>query len=98
MNLSMKQKQNHGHGEQTSGFQGERGSSRDGVEGWVSRCKLLYIERIESKALLYSTDNYIRYPMINHSGKEYLEKALCVYIYIHIYESLRCIAEINTTL
>ena len=92
MNLSMKQKQNHGHGEQTSGFQGERGSSRDGVEGWVSRCKLLYIERIESKALLYSTDNYIRYPMINHSGKEYLEKNIC------IPESLCCTEEIGTTL
>ena len=27
----------------------------------VSRCKLLYIEWINSKALLYRTDNYIQY-------------------------------------
>ena len=51
--------QNHGHGEQTSGFQGEGGSSRDGVEGWVSRYKLLYIEWIDNKVLMCSTDNYI---------------------------------------
>ena len=37
----------------------------------VSRCKLLCIEWINNKVLLYSTGNYILYPMINHSGKEY---------------------------
>ena len=37
----------------------------------VSRCKLLYIEWINNKILLYSTGNYIQYPMINHNGKEY---------------------------
>ena len=35
------------------------------------RCKLLYIEWIKNKVLLYSTGNYIQYPMINHNGKEY---------------------------
>ena len=34
-NLSMKQKQNHGHREQTGGCQGERGWGRDGVGGWA---------------------------------------------------------------
>ena len=75
----------------------------------VSRCKLLYIGWINNKVLPYSTGNYIRYPMINHNGKEYL-KRMCVYIYtyIHIYvymyiytcltESLSCTAVINTTL
>ena len=39
----------------------------EGVEGgmkWevgVSRCKLLYIEWINNKVLLYSTENYIQY-------------------------------------
>ena len=35
------------------------------------RCKLLYIEWINNKVLLYSTGNYIQYPMINHNEKEY---------------------------
>ena len=37
--------------------------------------------RITNKVLLYSTENYIQYPMINHNGKEYENKE-CVYIYI----------------
>ena len=32
---------------------------------------ILDIERINSKVLLYSTRNYIQYPVINHNGKEY---------------------------
>ena len=35
----------------------------------VSRWKLLYTEWISNKILLYSTENYIQYPMINHNGK-----------------------------
>ena len=34
MNVSMKQKQNHGHREQTGGCQGGRGWERAGVGGW----------------------------------------------------------------
>ena len=37
----------------------------------VSRCKLSYIEWINNKVLLYSTGNYIQYPVINHNGKDY---------------------------
>ena len=37
--------------------------------------KLLHIEWINSKVLLYSTKNYIQYE-INHNGKEY--KKECV--------------------
>jgi len=53
------------------------GAMGKGVEGgmqWeaaVSRCKLLYIERINNKVLLYSTGNYIQYVIIYHNGKEY---------------------------
>ena len=74
MNLSMKQKQNHGHREQTRGCQGGGGW---GVgEGWsrecgISRRKLLYTERINNKVLPYTTGNYIQCPVINHNGKEY---------------------------
>ena len=47
---------------------------------------------INNKVLLYSTGNYIQYPVIDYNGKEY-EKA-----YICITESLYCIEEINVTL
>ena len=46
----------------------------------VSRCKLLYTEWIRTKILLYSTGNYIQYPMICHNGKEY-RKRECIYMY-----------------
>ena len=71
MNLFMKQEQNHRHREQTCGCQGGEGWGRDGLEFRISRCQLLYIEWINNKFLLYSTGNYIQYPLINHNGKEY---------------------------
>ena len=43
----------------------------------ISRCKLLYTEWI-NKVLLFSTGNYIQYPVINHNGKEYEKE----YIYM----------------
>ena len=52
-----------------SSFQGESG--KEGLEFGVSRCKLLYIEWISNKVLLYSTGNYILYCMMNHNEKEY---------------------------
>ena len=51
---------------------------REGVErgkDWefgFSRCKLAYIEWINNKVLLCSSGNAIRYPVINHNGKEYI--------------------------
>ena len=40
----------------------------------ISGCKLLYVEWINNKVLLYSTGNYTQYPMINHNRKEYEKK------------------------
>ena len=40
-------------------------------EPGVSRCKLLYMW-IKNKILLYSTENYIQYTMINHDRKEHI--------------------------
>ena len=37
----------------------------------VSRWKLLYIEWITNKVLLYSMGNYLWYPVINYHGKDY---------------------------
>ena len=58
----------------------------------VSRCKLLYIKWINNKVLRCTSGNYIQYPMINQSGKEYKKKnaSIC------ITESLCCTAVINT--
>ena len=50
----------------------------DGVFG-INKCKLLYMEGINSKVLLYSTGNYIQYPVINRNGKEYEKE--CIYMY-----------------
>ena len=52
----------------------------------VSRCQLLYIGWINSKVLLYSTENYVQYPVINHNGKEYFKKNVYIYIYVYMYK------------
>ena len=70
-NLSMKQKQTH---KQKTDLWLQRGGRGWGGRDWefgISRCKLLCIGWINSKVLLYSTGNYIQYPVINHNGKEY---------------------------
>ena len=36
----------------------------------IDRCKLLDKEWIDSKVLRYSPGNHVRYPAINHNGKE----------------------------
>ena len=60
MNLSTEQKQIHGHIEQTCGYQEGGGGSGMDWEFEVSRCKLLHLEWISKKVLLYSTGNYIQ--------------------------------------
>ena len=87
INLSMKQKQTHRHGEQTCGCQG-------GGTEWEFGVRLSYIEWINNKVLLYSTGNYIQCPEINHNGKEYKKEC----IHICTMEPLCCIPETNTTL
>ena len=46
-------------------------------ESGIRRCKLVYVEWINNKVLLYSTENYIQYPVINYNGKEY------IYVYLN---------------
>ena len=36
---------------------------------------------VNNKVLLYSTENYIQYLMINHNGKEYFKRN----VYINMY-------------
>ena len=38
-------------------------------EAGVSRCNLLYGERINNEVLLYGTGNYIQYPVVNLNMK-----------------------------
>ena len=90
MNVSMKQKQTHRYRQQTCGCQGGGRGGKDWEFG-ISRCKLLYIGWRNNKVLLYSTGNYIQYPVIKHNGKEYKKE----YIYICITESLCYTAEIK---
>ena len=57
INLSMKQKQTHRHKEQTCVCrEGKAGGEMEWEVG-ISRCKLLYIEWLKHKVLLYSTGN-----------------------------------------
>ena len=58
---------------------GEEGEGGMDWELGISRCKLLYIEWINNKVLLYSTGNYIQHPVITHNGKEYEKE--CIYMY-----------------
>jgi len=50
---------------------------------------------MNNKVLLYSTENYFQYSLINHNGKEHLERIIYIYIYIYIYitESVCCPAD-----
>ena len=40
----------------------------------VGRSRLLHLEWINNKVLMYSTENYIQYTVINHNGKEYRKR------------------------
>ena len=62
----------------------------EGSTGVQEAADTNYITYMNSKALQYSTGNYIQYPVTNHNGKEYEKE----YIYIYIYNLF--IAETNT--
>ena len=77
MNLS--KKQTHRHRDRLVGAKGRRGRGRwMDCEFGVGRCKVLHLEWI-NKILLYSTGNYIRYPVINHNGGKHNQRTyICV--------------------
>ena len=58
---------------------GEGGGEGMEWEFGIGRCKLLYIECINNKVLLYSTGNYIQYSVINHNGKEFFKESILLY-------------------
>ena len=57
MNLSAKQKQIHKRKEQLVAAEGEGLEGGMNWEFGISRCKLLYIECVSNKVLLYGTGN-----------------------------------------
>ena len=59
---------------------GEVGGGGKNWEFGIRRCKLLHVEWINNKVLLYSTQNYIQYPMINHNEKDCSKKE-CIDMY-----------------
>ena len=46
----------------------------------VSRCKLLHLEWMSNKVLLYSIENYIQSLVMEHDGR-YYEKKESIYMY-----------------
>ena len=51
-----------------------RGQGDGRVLDWefgIRRCKVFYIEWINDKVSLYSTENYIQYPVINYNGQNF---------------------------
>ena len=57
--------------------EGEWGRDRLGV--WDQQMQTIIYRMDKQKVLLYSTGNYIQYPVINHNGKEYEKE--CIYMY-----------------
>ena len=48
----------------------------------IRRFKLLHKEWVNNKVLLYTTGNYIQYPVINQKN---MKKNACAYIYIYMH-------------
>ena len=78
--MHMKQEQMPRHREQICGCQGEMGVGEKDWESGISRCKLLYMEWINHRVLLYSTGNYIQYPVISQNEVEYEKGYMYVFI------------------
>ena len=78
-----------------------KGEEGEGVMDWefgINKFKLLYIEWVSHKVLLYSTGNYILYHVINHNGKEYKKEYIYIYTHTYISESICYTVEVTTTL
>ena len=66
-------------------------SGRDGQGVWDQQMQTIIYRMDKQQVLLYSTGDYIQYPVINHNGKNMKNN-----VYICITESLCSVAEINT--
>jgi len=75
MNLSTKWKKTYIE-TRLVGAKGERLGGRREEEFGVSRWKLLHLEWINDKVLLYSTRNYIQSPGIDRNKKDYKKESI----------------------
>ena len=53
-----------------------------GRQTGISKYKPLHVKQRIRKVLLYSTENYIQYPIIDHNVKESEKEYMCIYAYI----------------
>ena len=84
--LSVKQKRNHRHREQTDGCKEEEVKGGMDWEVGVSRYKLLHTERISNKNLHYSTENNIQYLRIKQQKRMFRKRMymwMCVHVLSH---------------
>ena len=84
MNHNQKTQIHHGCREQACGCKEGGGTGTDWEFG-VSGCKLLHLEWIDNKVLLYSTGNYIQSSGIDHDGKQY-KKRICACVCVCVYD------------
>ena len=94
MNLFTKQKKTNKHRKQTYGYQNGKGVGEGKIRSLNQQIQTTIYKQMNNKVLLYSTENYIQCPVINHKGKEYEKE----HIYLRITESLCYTSETNTTL
>ena len=67
MDRSTKKKQTHGHREPPCGCQGV-GREQLGVWGWQMQTIIYRMDKQQGPTV-YSTGNYIQYPVTSHNGK-----------------------------
>ena len=60
----------------------ERGWGRDKLGIWDSQIQTTTYKIDKNKFLLYSTGNYIQYPVINHNEKEHRKEYIDSLLYI----------------
>ena len=87
INLSTKQKKIHRQQESCVCQRGREGSGIDWEFG-VNRCKLLHLEWIDNKVLLYSTGNYIQSPVMENDDKKRERECICMYDYFAVQQKL----------
>ena len=59
--------------------QGGMWAGEEGLGVWDEQMQIIIYRMDTNKVLLYSTGNYIQYPVINHNGKEYEKE--CIHTY-----------------
>ena len=57
------------------------GGGREGLGVRDYQMQTIIQRMIKNKAMLYSTNSYIQYSLINHNGKECENKCLYIYVY-----------------